>query len=385
MRVKSLEARKIFATNSMPTIEVVLRTENSEVSASVPIGTSRGKREVEYLPAEQALLKFNLIRRHFRTNDFENIKEVDETLRMIDSSPYFRQIGGNVALAISSAFLKAFAAEAGKEVYEFLLKDKKAEMPRPLCNVVGGWGKTSDVQEYLLLPVHQKSFYRSIENISRAYFQIAEALKRYDFAFTYGKNIESAWVTNLSMRKILEILMSVANESLLKMGIDFAASQRWDGQFYKYLNANLRRHDQISFIEQLTRTYPIIYIEDPVHEDDLDSFAVLTHRLQNVIVCGDDLYTTDPDRISLGVSYKATNAAIIKPSQVGTITGAIKAAEEAKANGMKVIMSHRSGETEDNLICHLAIGLGADYVKFGISGERTSKINELLRIEQKIA
>src|SRR3989338_1638897 len=130
MRVKSLEARKIFATNSMPTIEVVLRTENSEVSASVPIGTSRGKREVEYLPAEQALLKFNLIRRHFRTNDFENIKEVDETLRMIDSSPYFRQIGGNVALAISSAFLKGFAAEAGKEVYEFLLKDKKAEMPR---------------------------------------------------------------------------------------------------------------------------------------------------------------------------------------------------------------------------------------------------------------
>ncbi|MGC8812625.1 MAG: enolase C-terminal domain-like protein [Candidatus Aenigmatarchaeota archaeon] len=385
MIAQNLEIRKILATNSQETIEIELEFKKGNVKASVPIGTSVGKYEAKYLPVDQVLKKFSLIKKHFINEDFKNQEDVDLLLRSIDTTPDLREIGANLALGISSAFLKAFALNEGLEVFEYLSKGKPS-IPKPICNIVGGWKDSkADIQEYLLLPEHQKSFADSIINIAKAYRQTGKMLIEKDESFAFSKNLESAWVTSLKPEEILKILEEVAQDSLA-IGLDVAASQLWDGEkyFYSKFDLKLTRTEQIAFMEKLARSFPIVYIEDPFHEDDFIGFSTLTHRLRGRIVCGDDLYASNLARFKEGVLHKATNGIIIKPNQVGTITDVIKLAEEAKKEKHVRVISHRSGETEDTLICHLAVGLGCEYIKLGISGERTVKINEMIRIEEKI-
>jgi len=278
--------------------------------------------------------------------------------------------------------------EAGMDVFEHVYeqtKQSKPNMPMPLCNMVGGWHGQSDIQEFLFLPVHQKSFANSAALLSGAYHKIKEELKKEDTSFAYGKNVESAWVTALNHETVLRVLTKVANEKLLKMGLDVAASHMWNGNVYIYRHNKLTRTEQLNFIEDLAKRFPITYIEDPFEEDDFVSHATLTHRIgSRVMVCGDDLYATNLQRLREGIEHKATNAVLVKPNQVGTITDTIKFVQQTKKNGMKTVVSHRSGETEDTLICHLAVGLSCDYIKLGIAGERTTKINEMIRIEEEM-
>ncbi len=384
MKVKDLRIREILATNAEKTIEVELETEKGLVRSSVPMGTSKGSYEAISLPSSEVINKFLIIKRYFTTQDFLDLEEVDYTLREIDKTENFKYIGANLALAISSAFLKAFALNEGKEVFEYLLKGKP-EMPKPVCNVVGGWKGQCDIQEFLLLPVHQTSFKNSIEKIAFSYKQIAKLLVDKDPTFNFARNLESAWVTKLNIEKILDLVKKVAEENLLKIGIDMAASQLWDGNFYFYKNSGLKfnKVEQLSFVEDLVKRYPIFYIEDPFHEDDFVSFSVLLHRLSQKLVVGDDLIATNLKRFKKALEHKSVNGIIVKPNQVGTISDVIKLVEEAKKNKVSCIVSHRSGETEDTLISHLAVGLNCEYIKLGIGGERTVKINELIRIEEK--
>ncbi|MEM5854682.1 MAG: hypothetical protein QW228_10040 [Candidatus Aenigmatarchaeota archaeon] len=390
MKVKKIEIRQIFATNSKKTVEIELETSKGKVRASVPIGTSRGKHEVVYLPVEDVVKKFLLIKRSFTNEDFENQEDVDNFIRLIDKTPQLKEIGGNLALAISSAFLKAFALEESLEVFEYLAEKTKTKisMPKPVCNVAGGWKENrSDIQEFLLLPVHQSSFFNSISKISEAYIELGKLLKQVDPTFDYGRNWESGWITSLSLNELLNLLKKIANENLLRIGLDVAASQLWDGKqyyVYRYSNKILNRVEQLRFIQDLAREYPISYIEDPFMEDDFVSFAILTSNLPNKLIVGDDLYATNLKRLKDGIEMRASNAMIVKPSQAGTISDVIKVVEIAKRNRIVTIMSHRSGETEDSLIAHLAVGLGCEYVKFGVSGERISKLNEMIRIEEKL-
>ncbi len=383
MKVKSLKIREILASNSKKTIEVELESEKGKVKTSIPIGTSAGKYEVTNLPVDNALLKFDIIKRHFTREQLANQKEVDELLRIIDKTPNFKEIGGNVALAISSAFLKAFAMENNQEVFQFL--SNKPSVPRPISIVAGGWKGQSDIQEFHFLPVHQKSFLDSASKIANAYHGLNEKLKQYDENFKSSKNLESGWFTTLPYEKLLEIMAGIANDMLLKIGLDVAASQIWDGKAYNYSDGSkLTSTQQIALMEDLATKYPIYFIEDPFHEDDYISFSTLTHRLQNRIICGDDLYTTNLERLRYGIMQKASNAILIKANQIGTITDTMKVIEEAKRNNMITVMSHRSAETDDTLMCHLAVGLNCDYIKLGISGERIIKINEMIRIEEQI-
>jgi len=388
MIAKRLDIRQIFATNSQKTIEVELETNKGKVQASVPIGTSRGKYEVIYLPVEQAINKFNLIKRSFISKDFKNQIDVDLFIREIDKSEDLHEIGGNVALAISSAFLKAFALEANLEVFEYIsLQAKiKPQIPRPICNVAGGWKENkSDIQEFLLMPLDQKNFFSSIEKISSAYVELGKNLMAKDTSFNFGKNFESGWITSLTTEDFLKVLAKVAIKYLLRIGLDVAASQLWDGkQYYVYSRSTkqLSKMEQLSFITNLSKNFSISYIEDPFDEDDFESFSLLFHENYSKIICGDDLFATNLGRLQRGIEAKAVNATIVKPSQVGTISDVINFVKLAKKNGLTTVMSHRSGETEDTLIAHLAVGLGCDYVKFGISGERIPKINEMIRIEK---
>jgi len=384
MRVQDLKLREILATNSFRTIELELETSKGKVRSSVPMGTSRSKYEVEYLPVDDVIEKFSSIKRHLLSQNFDNQEDVDIFLRILDKTVAFRQIGGNLALAISSAFLKAFAMYEEKEIWEYLTD--KPTIPLPLCNVVGGWKGQSDIQEFLVLPTAQRTFLESIKKIAKTYWLLGNKLKENDRSFNFGKNLESAWITALPFEKILKILTGIVNENSLEIGMDIAASQLWSEKNHKYMYkyGSMNTPEQLSLMEELLKKYPITYVEDPFHEDDFATFSTLLGRIKNKLVVGDDLFSTNIERLQYGISYKSANGIIVKPSQIGTITDVIKIMQEAKKNGVKTIISHRSGETEDNLISHLAVGLNSDYIKLGISGERIVKINELIRIEDKI-
>ncbi|HLC39803.1 MAG TPA: hypothetical protein VJJ76_02875 [archaeon] len=386
MKVRSLNIREILATNGQKTLEVEIETTKAKARASVPVGTSTGKYEAKYLPTEDAVRKFMLIRRHFATEPIDTQEDADTLIHIIDKSSDFHEIGANLALALSSACLKAFAAEENMEVWEYLATTHKMKpaMPKPVANVAGGWNKISDIQEYLLLPVHQESFAEIAHRIAEAYREFGHALNKEDPTFSWAKNLESGWVTNLRIEEILHFLSEVAAKHLLKIGMDAAASHMWNGNNYVYPNANhvLATLQQKDFLEDLMRHYPAIhYIEDPFHQEDFVTFSVLTKEFNQKNIVGDDLYATSVGRLKTGISFGATNSVIVKPNQVGTITDTINFVKLAKENHMKTVFSHRSGETEDTLLCHLAVGLAGDYVKCGIAGERIDKVNELMRIE----
>jgi enolase len=391
MRIRSLEIREIFATNSEKTIELELKTDKSTVRASVPIGSSKSRHEVRYMLPHEAINKFLIMRRHITSENLENQQDLDQLLHIIDSTPDFREIGGNVMLAVSSACLKAFAAQQDEEVFEYIAKENKLkpQMPRPLCNIIGGWktSGSSDIQEFLFVPVHQDSFRETMDKMTIAYTGVGKKLRIEDPTFSYSKNIESAWTANLKTEEILEIMTKVGNEHLLKLGLDCAASHLWDGNqyyVYNYSGKILSTNQQITYMNELARSFPIIYFEDPLKDDEFTGFSVLTHMLQPRLVCGDDLFASSAERLKTGIDFKAASAIIIKPNQVGTITDAINTVKLAKENGIAVVVSHRSSETEDSLIAHFAVGVGANYCKFGISGDRVIKINEMLRIEEKL-
>jgi enolase len=258
-------------------------------------------------------------------------------------------------------------------------------MPLPLCNVAGGWKGQSDIQEFLVLPFIQRTFLENIKKIAKVYWLLGKKLKDADRNFNFGKNLESAWITSLPFERILKIMAEIVGENSLEIGMDVAASQFWNEKNHKYMYryGSMNTPEQLSIMEEILKKYPITYIEDPFHEDDFATFSTLLGRIQDKIVVGDDLFSTNMERLQYGISYKAANGIIVKPSQVGTITDVIRIMQEAKKNGVKTIISHRSGETEDTLISHLAVGLNSDYIKLGISGERIVKINELIRIEDK--
>jgi enolase len=383
MEIENLKLREIFATNSQKTIEVELKTPKAGARASVPIGTSRSKYEIRYLPTNEIIEKFQKIKSHLIKHEFSDQADFDSTLRIIDKTWNFREIGGNLALALSSAFCKVEALKEGKELFKHFSEPK---IPLPICNVIGGWRGQSDIQEYLILSSGQKLFFDSIEKISSVYLDVAKKFKVEDPQFKFSRNLESAWVTSLKIEKIIEILTESIKEKELALGLDVAASQLWDGKKYVYSDGKLLTTQQLSLMEGLANDYPILFFEDPFHEDDFTSFSALTQRLKGKIICGDDLFASNLNRLKIGINYKATNAILIKPNQVGTISDVIKLVEEAKKNNLKTVMSHRSGETEDTLICHLATGLSCDYIKLGTTaGERTVKINEMIRIEEKLA
>jgi len=388
MLVKDIKFREIYSHNLFPTVEIEIEILKGKVRASAPIGTSSGTFEAKYLPLSIVRKKFLEIKKFFEGKDFRSIEEVDNLLIEIDGTKNFSNIGANLSIAISFAFAKAFSLNENIEVFEYISEFYKIEpkIPRPVCNVIGGgkhFGGT-DFQEFLLIGLPEKSFKENIKLISNCYYKIAEILSKEDKFFSFGRNIESAWITFLPLKKIIEILKKVKWE--LFLGIDVAANSFYDlkNDRYEYVKEkmSLSRTEQLIFIYNFVRENEIYYIEDPFYEEDFVSFAALTKRLENKLIVGDDLYVTNVERLKKGIELKSTNAAIVKPNQIGTISQTAEFVKLAKKNNIKIVFSHRSGETEDNILPHLAVGFGAEYAKIGIGGERTVKVNEFLRIEE---
>lgn len=216
-----------------------------------------------------------------------------------------------------------------------------------------------------------------------------------DGTFTGGKGDEGAWAPNLGNAEALEIVARASEETSeevgfkIRLGLDFAASSLYDSAKKKYVykreGAARDSGEQIDFVLELIETYGLLYVEDPLREDDFESFAELTKRAKGCLVCGDDLFVTNVARIRKGIKLGAANTVLIKPNQIGTLSDARAAVQLAKQHGYVPVMSHRSGETSDETIAHLAVGFGCPIIKAGaVGGERVAKLNELIRIEEEL-
>ncbi|MEM2250922.1 MAG: phosphopyruvate hydratase [Candidatus Hadarchaeales archaeon] len=406
MKLLSLNARKISDSRGNPTIEVEVLVSSAGKKflgrAAAPSGASRGKYEVVDFPeggVDAAIKKISKIEREMKKLKKLDISSVDTLLHEIDGTQNFSSIGGNTAVAISMAVAKALAAAKGIPLFKSL-NQKAREFPFPLGNVLGGGKhagkKAPDIQEFLVVSVGAKTVSEAIFTNSSVHKRVRKLIEQVDPTFTGGKGDEGAWAPNLGNREALEIVSRACEEIstetgiTVRPGLDVAASSFYDEKSDKYIykreGVEKTGGEQIDFIVDLVKTFKLVYVEDPLHEEDFDGFAELTRKIgDKCIVCGDDLLVTNVSRIKIGLEKKSVNAVLIKPNQIGTLSDTLEAVKLTKSHGCVPVISHRSGETTDETIAHLAVAWGCPMIKTGVvGGERIAKLNELIRIWEMI-
>jgi enolase len=398
--IEDLIARKVFNNRGEETIEVDIITTQGFGRASAPAGKSRGKTEVAYYPQggiDQAIKKTDeLIAPELAGLNADFQEEIDSTLHEIDGTTNFKTIGGNTAFAVSLANAEAAANSHGQLLFQFLGGSNANTLPYPLGNTISGGqhtrGKAPDIQEYLALPHGAETFLEAATANAQIHRKIGEALKKKDKLFNGGKSDEGAWIANVGNTDAFEVIAKACEEVGNELdfecgfGIDVAASSLWKEkeEKYTYESEGKKRDtaEQLEFLLDLIEKYHLAYVEDPFHEEDFESFAELTKKAKNCLVCGDDLFTTNNERLNQGIKLKAANAIIIKVNQIGTLTDAAETIDTAQNHGYTTVMSHRSGDTCDWHIAHLAVAFKCPVIKTGIvEGARIAKINELVRIE----
>ncbi len=399
--IEDLIARKIFNNRGEETIEVDVITASGFGRAAAPAGKSRGKAEVVYYPqggVEAAIKKVDdLIAPELAGLNADFQEEIDSTLHEIDGTTDFKNIGGNTAFAISLANAEAAANSHSLLLFQFLGGNAATTMPFPLGNCISGGahargGKTPSIQEYLALPHGAESFLEAQTANTQIHKKIESTLKKKSTTFSGGKSDEGAWIANIDTEDAFEVMAKVCEEVGNELdfecgfGIDVAASSFWKPKEEKYVyEMESKKRDtseQLEFMLELIEKYHLAYVEDPFNEDDFDSFAELTRKAKNCMICGDDLFTTNTERLNNGIKINAGNAIIIKVNQIGTLTDAAETIELAQRHGYDAVVSHRSGDTCDWHIAHLAVAYKCPVIKTGVvEGARIAKLNELIRIE----
>lgn len=398
--IEDIIARKIFNNRGEETIEVDVITASGFGRASAPAGKSRGKAEVRPYPeggVDSAIKKVEeVITPEIAGLNSDFQEEIDNTLHEIDGTRDFKIIGGNTAFAISIANAEAAANSHGRLLFQFLGGNTATSLPFPLGNMISGGqhtrGKTPDIQEFLALPHGAETFSEASMANVQIHKKIGDVIKKKDKLFSGGVSSEGAWIANLGNAEAFDVIAKVCEEVGNEynfecgFGIDVAAASLWKEKEQKYLyNREGKKRDtgdQLEYLLDLIETYRLIYVEDPFDENDFESFAELTKKAKNCLICGDDLFTTNNERLNQGIKLKAANSIIIKVNQIGTLTDAIETIETAQKNGYTNIVSHRSGDTCAWHIAHLALAFKCPIIKTGtIEGARIAKINELLRIE----
>ncbi len=400
-KISKIKARKIIDSRGNPTVEVdVYGSGGSFGRAAAPSGASKGTFEVKDYPKDgidKGIARFNGdVAAKISGLDLLDQKGFDAKLHEVDNSNDFANLGGNIAIAASLAFAKACAMSNNVELYRHLIGDNgKISMPSPLGNVIGG-GKhaiNGTIMQEFLAVSSSKSYIDAVMGNIAVHKRIGTLLKSKFPDLPLGLGDEKAWVAQLNDLQALEML----NEAILycsntagveiRPAVDLAASEFCDNGTYNYKDRSLSTDEQIDFVADLAEKFNIKILEDPLDEEDFEGFAKLTKRIgQKTLIVGDDLFVTNAKRLEKGIKMGAANAILIKPNQIGTLTDMMETVAMANKNGYESVISHRSGETEDSTIAHLAVGLGIRYIKTGtIGGERTAKHNELVRIEENIS
>ncbi|MEM2136362.1 MAG: hypothetical protein QXI93_00170 [Candidatus Methanomethylicia archaeon] len=397
--INDMVARKCFNSRGEETIEVEIYTEGGFGSFSAPSGASIGKYEVISFPKggiDEALNLFEeAVSPEIIGMDSINQYEIDTTLKDIDGTPNFSKIGGSTALATSIANVKAASSSLAIPLYKYLGGISSNTIPIPMGNLVGGGKHTHvrglDLQEILIIPFGGSSFLE----LATANFYVHKKIIKCAPNVFYGKNDEGAWITTLNVFDAIKIVKNTCSEVSKELGINFhigldvAASSLWDSTSNKYVlpgsNQSYNEDHFYKFILNIINEFDLFYIEDPFREDDFYSFAKLREEAKNCIICSDDLTATNTERILHGSSIGAFDAVIIKPNQVGTLSDALLAVQKTFSKGLIPICSHRSGENVDPFLAHFAVAVKSPLIKCGIvGGERISKINEFIRIEEDL-
>lgn len=403
-KIKKVFAREILDSRGNPTIEVDITLEcGITASASVPSGASTGKREAIELRDHdmnrylgKGVLKAvdnvnNIIAPEIIGKSCLEQRKIDNIMLNLDGTYNKSNLGANAILGVSLANLRASAKYNKKELYEYLGSDYS--MPRCMMNILNGGAHASnglDFQEFMIVP--SKSEYKdNLRMGSEIFHSLKQVLKEKDLLCGVGD--EGGFAPEISNNTIALDLISLAIDKAgyvlgkdVYIALDVAASEFYRDGKYIIEGKEYSSLDLVSYYEGLIDKYNIISIEDGMAEEDYDGWKILTERLSNIQLVGDDLFVTNKDLLSEGIKMGIANAILIKLNQIGTVSETLDTIKLAKDNNYKTIISHRSGETEDNYIADFAVGLNMGQIKTGSMsrGERLSKYNRLLRIEERI-
>jgi enolase len=399
--ISSIRGRIVFNSRGSKSIEIDVVSDGKFIGrASSPSGASVGKFEAQSFPEnrpEEALSMLNANMNRFVGLPAEDLLAVYNALRSIDKTDNYSKIGGSVAYALSIAAVDSAANSLGIPLFKLLKQNKPYRFPFPLGNILGGGAHagpgTPDLQEILACPVGAESITEALEMNFKLHRETRKVIESIDNRFTYGKGDEGAWAPNVNNDQALEIIeKAVSNCGYtlgkdMAIGIDFASSSFWneEKQLYDYTRQGIKRDtsEQIEFANRLIHDYKLIYAEDPVHEGDFESMAVLNKKNPETLITGDDMLVTNAGKVREATRFGACSGAILKVNQAGSLYEALDFAKECNKNNIKIITSHRSGESVDSHISHIAIATNSVMLKSGVlGGERVAKLNELVRLTE---
>lgn len=404
MKIINVISREILDSRGWPTVETDITIEGNIIGrASIPSGASTGSNEALELRDNgkrylgKGVLKAvnnvnTIIKENIINKDFKNFKELDELLIKLDNTKNKTNLGANAILSVSLAYIKACAQKENKELYQYIGSNK--QIPYCMFNILNG-GMHADnkieFQEFMII-INRKTVKEQLQIASEIFHNLKNILKGQGYNTNVGD--EGGFAPNLknnkealdTIIKAIEISGYQPREDVL-ISLDIAATSFYDRNKKMYLiDDEYKRKDQmIEMYKELVKKYPIFSIEDPLEEQDFIGFSKLSKELNTNIV-GDDLYTTNKNLLQKGIDNKSTNFILLKANQIGTISEMLDTINLARQNNINMILSHRSGETEDTFISDFAVGLGIPYIKSGSlsRGERICKYNRLLRIEENL-
>jgi len=392
-KIKSLKAREILDSRGNPTVEVEL---NGLFLSSVPSGASVGKYEAKELRdkgkryAGKGVLKAvkninEIIAPKIKGKNVLDQKGIDKFLIGLDGTKNKARLGANALLPVSMAVCRAGAEAKGIPLWKHIGSRSKG-FPRPCFNIINGGVHAEndlDIQEFMIIP-WLSSFSKSLQAGSEIYHSLGDILSKKFGVLAVGD--EGGFAPPLrSTGQALDFIFQAINlagyKNKVKIGLDIAASELYSKGRYKIEGKPLKREKLVDYYLSLVKKYPIVFLEDPFDQDDWKGFNLLSKT--GVLIIGDDLLVTNVERIKKAFDQRACKGLLLKMNQIGTVSEAIEAAKLAKSFGWKIIVSHRSGETCDDFIADLAVGISAEYIKTGapVQGERIAKYNRLLRIE----
>ena len=411
--IEEIVARQIFDSRGNPTIEVDVITENGLIGrAAVPSGASTGKHEaVELRDNDKSIyMGKSVLKAVANVNDIiapeligshvfeQNL--IDRLMIDLDGTPNKGKLGANAILGVSLALAKAAAQEAGLPLYRYVGGVSANTLPVPMMNIINGGSHADnsiDFQEFMIMPTGAKSFTEAMRMGSEIFHNLAKVLKSKGMSTNVGD--EGGFAPNISSNEeALKVVIQAIETAGYRPGedvmiaFDAAASEFYDSEtklyhFKKSTGDKLTSSQMASFWADLVKRYPIVSIEDGMDEDDWSGWAELTKLVgDKVQLVGDDLFVTNVKRLQEGIDKGIANSILVKVNQIGSLTETIAAVNLAKRNSYTSIMSHRSGETEDNTIADLAVALNCGQIKTGSCSrsDRMAKYNQLLRIEEEL-
>ncbi len=406
--IEAVGAREILDSRGNPTVEVEVALDDGTIArAAVPSGASTGAFEAverrdgdkgRYLGkgvegAVNAVI--DDIAPELVGYDAEEQRIIDQTLIELDGTPNKGKLGANAILGVSLAVAKAAAKSAGLDLFRYVGGPNAHVLPVPMMNILNGGSHADsnvDIQEFMVAPIGAGSFKEALRTGTEVYHALKSVLKSEGLATGLGD--EGGFAPNLSSnRAALDLILTAIEKAGFTPGtdvalaLDVAATEFFSEGAYQWEGSAKTPEEMIAFYEQLVADYPLVSIEDPLSEDEWDSWSALMGKVgDKVQIVGDDLFVTNPERLAKGIETKAANSLLVKLNQIGTLTETLDAVTLAQRNGFTTMTSHRSGETEDTTIADLSVATNAGQIKTGAParGERINKYNQLLRIEEAL-